>query len=230
MIPTNTGGGVVRLLIHCAVALLSLYSVQAFAAPAIGLTGAVAIDGSEQLNGDRGYAVELPVLFEMTDLVSLRLAMGHLRADAASRLTWSNAVDGEDIRFFEDGVALVSQSKFTTGVEVSIPLKLVEPTLSVSVGGGLMKAMEYGETFANPTLAAIEAVEPTASSLALLTEVNLGIRRSLSPHVALFVQTGYSVATVSETNISTSNPALNLRRESIGLNTAHLGLGVMLTP
>ena len=230
----SSDGGVLRLWIYSAVVLANLYTTQVLAAPAIGISAAGVSDRQDPLSGATGggggWAVEVPVLFEVSRLASVKVALGHMRADTADRLTWREVINGEKIRFYEDGRALISQSKLSLGLEIALPLKHLEPTFGVAIGGAVISAGEYGDTFTNTTLSAIESVESTPPGFALLTEAHLGLRRSISSQVALYLQTGYSVATVAETSITTSNPDLDLMRERIGLNAVHLGIGVLLRP
>ena len=206
----------------------------------IGVDAGVAIDCADRVSGDYAGFKPGPTLgigfrYQLTSLTRARATLRGAFEQGTDRITWNRTIDGEEVRFYDDDhFTMLVGVGLTAGLDVMVPGDLpVTPYLGGSVGGVWVGTYHSlgGDTqiLLDPTQNDLDSesnIDPYTSQMAFISELRLGVQREFGDTVALWFETGYSVAFLGARPLKKTPVELDARREPYGWNSIRLGLGV----
>lgn len=183
-----------------------------------------------------GPSLWVPFRWTVVPLARARL---DLRADLApggtDTVRWTEEVDGEPVEVHSTGhFAMFVAVGLSAGVDFLIPVKgKVAPYLGADLGVAWVGTFHSFEGATRPLLDPDQNdlddpgnLDPYTTQWAPLTDLHGGVDVPLSEGVALWVETGYSVAFLNARDLRKTPPELDATRDPYGWNAFRIGTGV----
>lgn len=203
----------------------------------VGLMGGVNIDLPDKQS--KGYAkikpgpmVVVPIRWHATDLVAVKGSLRFDMAGGTDRVTWSQWVDGQDMRFFDDdSAAVLGGFGASLGAELHLPLEwVVRP-----YGGAEIGVMGVGvwHTLGSESEVIYDsstggAVGPSTMQAAVVTDVHVGARLVFGK-VSIMAELGYASSYLPAKKLAKTLVELDARREALGWNAFRAGAGFAIS-
>ncbi|MFT7518258.1 MAG: hypothetical protein ACI9MC_000388 [Kiritimatiellia bacterium] len=232
------------LVVHLICIACALPLAAAAGPVSVGIGFGATVDLPDQTSGANvrfgpGGSLLIPVAYDLTAASRLRL---NLRADVAAgqdEVSWRRFA-GDDPVFLvsDDHWTMLSSAGVSVGLDVSPVSNLpFTPYGGAEVGlawvgtwhsFGVSEAGVDTNILFGPDndLADANNIDPYATSIALTTGLNVGMQYPLSSGLDVFVETGYSVAFLSQSPLQKTPIALEARRESFVWNILRVQAGV----
>lgn len=206
----------------------------------LGVGVALSVDLPDPVSkGDARFAPgpSLLIPFRWT-LVPLARARLGLRADLGTgtdTVRWTEEVDGEPVELQSSGhFAMFVGVTLTAGVDFLLPTPgKVAPYLGADLGlawvGTYHSFDGATQVLLDPAQNDLDDpgnVDPFTTQWTALTDLHGGVDVPLSEGVALWVETGYSVAFLNSRDLRKTPPELDATRDAFGWNAFRIGAGV----
>jgi hypothetical protein len=215
--------------------------------PSVGAIVAVSADLPDASSKDyvrfgAGPSLQVPIRLELTKVATIRATLRSDFSMGQDRLSWAETVDGIEYRFYDDDHrAFLSVTSFTIGPELYAPIESpVIPYFGAEAGGAIVGTYHSlgGEQYAatqvlldpdQNDLSNPRNLDPFTSQMVFVTDFHVGGRIGVSERLAVYVETGYSVAFVAAHPLRKTPEALNAMREAYGWNAFRGGVGFGLS-
>jgi len=225
-------------------ALLLALPARSFAAEpgdlSLGVGAALAIDLPDPASkGDAKFApgpsLQVPFRWTVVPLARARLDLRVDLATGTDTVRWTETVDGEPVEVQSTGhFAMFVAVGLSAGVDFLIPVKgKVAPYLGADLGVAWVGTFH---SFDGATQVLLDPeqndlddpnnIDPYTTQWAPLTDLHGGVDVPLSAGVALWVETGYSVAFLNARDLRKTPPELDATRDPYGWNAFRIGTGV----
>ena len=233
------------MLARCALFAVLLLPAAAAAGPlSFGLGVGGNLDLPDEQSGANvrfgpGASLLVPIGYELSPSARLRI---NLRADIATgqdEVSWRRFSGDEAIVVMsDDHWSMLTLGGVSAGLDISPPNSLpFEPYGGAELGlawVGTWHSFGVSEAGTDTTilfgsdndLDDPNNIDPYATNLALVTGLNVGIDVPVSSGLDVFVETGYSVAFLSQSPLRKTPDALDAQRESFVWNTLRVQAGV----
>lgn len=225
--------------------LLAVLTTTAHAAEpgdlSVGVGLSVVADLPDTASGDHtrfrpGPGLALPLRYQLAPLARIRITPRLDLETGTDRVRWEQEIDGEPTSLYADGhwAALFGVS-LSAGADLLLPLDLpVAPYLGAELGvasvttwhslGGVTQPLLDPEQndLENP-----RNVDPYTTQATFLTELHAGADLPVSDRLAIWIETGYSVAFLNARPLRKTPPELKATRDPYGWNAFRIGGGIV---
>jgi opacity protein-like surface antigen len=225
-------------------ALGCMFSTAASAAPSVhvGVAAGVAADMPDAASeeGTRlgpGPEVSLPVRVGLTEVIRLRADLRLGFGSGVDRLTWTEQIDGVDVRRVDTGThaAYVGTIGLELGLDVVVPVQGdLRPHLGGSLGGAAVAAFHSlrGDTavLIDPEQNDLDDprnLDPYTIQMVWSASAAAGMTWRVSERLDLLVEIGYGSAFVPARRLRKSPDILDARREAFGWNPFRATVGLL---
>lgn len=215
----------------------------------VGAQAGVTIDMPDRVSGGStsfgvGPSLSIPVRVELAPAAYFRVA---LRADMGTghdRVSWAAKVGQDDVRIAsDDHWAMLTAGSLTAGLEGRVSDEwAVQPLGGVGIGVawvGTWHSFGPSEGGVDTTFLLDPAQghdlddpnnrDPYATAFTPMADVHIGAAVPLSDALEGVLEIGYSVAFLTDTELATAPPGLDVRRDAFGWNALRVQAGASFT-
>lgn len=182
-----------------------------------------------------GLMLQVPLFVEIAPAARLRAALRADLAPGSDRVVWTQTIDGEAVRFYDDDHwAMLGSMALTVGGDFTGPADWpVRPYFGVD--GGAARVTTWHSLGGNTQILLDPAqndlsdprnIDPYTAQFTWLADVHAGASRDVSDRVALWLEAGYSLAFLDARPLRKTPPELDATRSAYGWNAIRVGLGV----
>jgi hypothetical protein len=183
-----------------------------------------------------GPSLQIPFRYQLAPLARLRLD-GRIDLETGhDQVRWQEEIDGQTVDLQSQGHwTMLLAAGLSAGADFTLPVKgPVAPYLGADLGiawvGTYHSFSGPTEVLLDPTQNHLDNphnVDPYTSQATFLTDVHGGVDVPVSDGLALWAETGYSVAFLNARELKKTPPALNATRDAYGWNAIRIGAGVL---
>ena len=208
----------------------------------VGVGAAVVADLPDAVSGSHtrfgpGPGLVVPLRYRVAPMARLRLTPRVDFAAGTDRVRWVQEIDGQPTTFYADGHwAGRFGVSLTGGADLFLPVDTgpVAPYLGAELGGAWVTTWH---SFDGPSRVLLDPeqndldnprnVDPYTTQATFLTAVHAGAELAVSEGLALWLETGYSVAFLNARPLEKTPPELQATRDPYGWNAFRVGAGVV---